>query len=55
MFNPRWIKHVLLLLTDLALLLTDLALVSDLYFAKKAPKSVNRTVRALLSQLFCFF
>ena len=27
-------------------------LFSDLYFPKKAPKSVNRTVRGLLSQLF---
>ena len=30
----------------------DLALVSDLYFPQKAPKSVNRTMKALLSQLF---
>ena len=30
----------------------DLALVSDLYFPQKAPKSVNGTVRTLLSVIF---
>ena len=33
----------------------DLALVSDLYFPKKAPKSVKRTVRALLSLFYLFW
>ena len=33
----------------------DLALVSDLYFPKKAPKSVQRTVRALLSLFYLFW